>query len=194
MKHLRIYIQNFPTHVPLRDPILLFSHTFSPKGAHVGGPCPQNGSKPHYRKSWIHPCEGAGFYVLGKFRLPSDTSSISGFLVNLKCFFFFYSAEDAFSETSMACLQQHGFLRNGNETAEFSGCFEIELNAAYGYPMFPLIDHRKVHLIQVPLRVRKTVSVSFFQHLTNGFFVWAYSLEVYRTVQITASAANTSWL
>ena len=25
---------------PLWDPILSFSHTFSPKSAHVGGPCP----------------------------------------------------------------------------------------------------------------------------------------------------------
>ena len=30
---------------PLWDPILLFSHTFSPKGAHVGGPCP---------RQWVH--------------------------------------------------------------------------------------------------------------------------------------------
>ena len=35
---------------PLRDPILSFLHTFSPKSAHVGGPHP-----PH-RKSWIRHC------------------------------------------------------------------------------------------------------------------------------------------
>ena len=31
------------TRHPLWDPILSFSHTFSPKGARVGGPCPPNG-------------------------------------------------------------------------------------------------------------------------------------------------------
>ena len=31
---------------PLWDPILSFSHTFSPKSAHVGGPCPPNGCMP----------------------------------------------------------------------------------------------------------------------------------------------------
>ena len=43
---LQIYMQNFPTHAPLRDPALLFSHTFSPKSAHVAGPCPQTGPCP----------------------------------------------------------------------------------------------------------------------------------------------------
>ena len=49
-KHWRIYIQKFPAHAPppLWDPILSFSHTFSPKSAHVGGPqpCPQMGPHP----------------------------------------------------------------------------------------------------------------------------------------------------
>ena len=31
---------------PLWDPILSFSHTFSPKSACVGGPCPPNGCTP----------------------------------------------------------------------------------------------------------------------------------------------------
>ena len=48
-----------------------------------------------------------------------------------------YNSMD-FSEMEMISLQ---------DTAEFSGCFEIELNAAYGYPKYPIIDHRKVHLI-----------------------------------------------
>ena len=42
-----IYIQNLPPHTPIRDPILSFSHTFSPKSARIGGQCPpQNGSMP----------------------------------------------------------------------------------------------------------------------------------------------------
>ena len=41
---------------PLRDPILSFSHTFSPKSAHVRGPHPPNGSMPPYGKSWICHC------------------------------------------------------------------------------------------------------------------------------------------
>ena len=32
-----------PVHSPLWDPILSFSHTFSPKSAQVRGPCPPNG-------------------------------------------------------------------------------------------------------------------------------------------------------
>ena len=45
--HWRIYIQNFPAHAPLRDPILSFSHTYSLKSTHVGGPHPPlNGSTP----------------------------------------------------------------------------------------------------------------------------------------------------
>ena len=31
---------------PLWDPILLFSHTFSPKSAHIGGPRPLTGARP----------------------------------------------------------------------------------------------------------------------------------------------------
>ena len=31
---------------PLWDPILLFSHTFLPKSAHIRGPCPPNGCMP----------------------------------------------------------------------------------------------------------------------------------------------------
>ena len=41
---------------PLWDPILLFSHTFSPKSARIGGPHPPNGSMPPYGKSWIRHC------------------------------------------------------------------------------------------------------------------------------------------
>ena len=42
---------------PLWDPILSFLHTFSPKSAHIGGPCPPNGCMPPYGKSWIHHCK-----------------------------------------------------------------------------------------------------------------------------------------
>ena len=35
-----------PAHTPPWDRILSFSHTFSPKSAHVGGPCPPNGCTP----------------------------------------------------------------------------------------------------------------------------------------------------
>ena len=55
--HWRIYIQNFPAHAsPQWDPILWFSHTFSPKSAYVGGPPPpKTGPSPH-GKSWFRPC------------------------------------------------------------------------------------------------------------------------------------------
>ena len=33
-------------HAPLWDPFLLFSHTFSPKSAHVVGPRPPTGTRP----------------------------------------------------------------------------------------------------------------------------------------------------
>ena len=36
----QIHTQKFPAHAPLWDQILLFSHTFSLKSAHVGGPRP----------------------------------------------------------------------------------------------------------------------------------------------------------
>ena len=60
----------FGTH-PQWDPILLFSHTFSPKSAHVRGPCPPPmGACPPYGKSWIchcqcqfHPKLGLRFYT-----------------------------------------------------------------------------------------------------------------------------------
>ena len=35
-----------PAHTPLWDPILSFLHTFSPKSAHIRGPCPPNGCMP----------------------------------------------------------------------------------------------------------------------------------------------------
>ena len=35
---------------PLWDPILLFSHTFSPKSTRVRGPCPPNGCTPPLRE------------------------------------------------------------------------------------------------------------------------------------------------
>ena len=56
--HWRIYMQNFPAHAPPPwDPILTFSHTFSPKSACVGGPCPKKlVHAPLYGKSWICPC------------------------------------------------------------------------------------------------------------------------------------------
>ena len=38
--HWWIYIQKFPTHAPLWDLILLFSHTFSLKSSRIGGTCP----------------------------------------------------------------------------------------------------------------------------------------------------------
>ena len=38
-----------------RDPILSFSHTFSPKSTHIGGPHPKWAHDPQ-RKSWIHHC------------------------------------------------------------------------------------------------------------------------------------------
>ena len=38
--HWQIYIQNFLVHTPPWDPILSFSHTFTPKSTHIGGPCP----------------------------------------------------------------------------------------------------------------------------------------------------------
>ena len=43
---------------PLWDLILSFSHIFSPKSAHIRGPCssPHNGSTPPYGKSWIRHC------------------------------------------------------------------------------------------------------------------------------------------
>ena len=43
---------------PLRDPILSFSHTFSPKSAHIGGPrpSPDTGPRPHCDKSWVRRC------------------------------------------------------------------------------------------------------------------------------------------
>ena len=34
----------------LWDPILLFSHTFLAKSAHVGGPRPPTGARPHLRE------------------------------------------------------------------------------------------------------------------------------------------------
>ena len=40
---------------PLWDPILSFSHTFSPKSTHVGGPRPTPPPPPH-GKSWIRHC------------------------------------------------------------------------------------------------------------------------------------------
>ena len=51
-----IYIQNFPAHAPLWGPILSFSHTFSPKSAHIGGSCPPKWIHAPYGKSWICPC------------------------------------------------------------------------------------------------------------------------------------------
>ena len=46
------------TRHPLWDPILSFLHTFSPKSAYIGGPCPsQMGAHPPYVKSWIRHCE-----------------------------------------------------------------------------------------------------------------------------------------
>ena len=33
-------------HAPPWDPILLFLHTFSPKSAHIRGPCPPTGARP----------------------------------------------------------------------------------------------------------------------------------------------------
>ena len=44
---------------PLWDPILSFLHTFTPKSAHVRGPCPPNGCMPPpppHEKSWISHC------------------------------------------------------------------------------------------------------------------------------------------
>ena len=41
---------------PPWDPILSFSHTFSPKSAHVGGPGPPMGARRPYGKSWIRHC------------------------------------------------------------------------------------------------------------------------------------------
>ena len=48
--HWRIYIQKFPTHAPLRHPILSFSHTFSPKAptSEVHPPTGNPGSAPGY--------------------------------------------------------------------------------------------------------------------------------------------------
>ena len=41
----------------LLDPILSFTHTFSPKSTCVGGPRPlPNGSTSPYQKCWIRPC------------------------------------------------------------------------------------------------------------------------------------------
>ena len=46
------------TRQPLWDPILSFSHTFSPKSACVGGPhAPLTDARPPYGKSWIHHCK-----------------------------------------------------------------------------------------------------------------------------------------
>ena len=39
-----------PAHAPLWDPILSFSHTFSPKSAHARGPRPPNGCMPPLRE------------------------------------------------------------------------------------------------------------------------------------------------
>ena len=44
--HWRIWGGACPAHAPPWDPILSFSHTFLPKSAHVGGPCPPNGCMP----------------------------------------------------------------------------------------------------------------------------------------------------
>ena len=66
--HWRIYIQNFPAQAPppLRDPILLLSHTFSPKSTHIGGPRPLKMGQcpPPYEKSWIHPANFLYFTII----------------------------------------------------------------------------------------------------------------------------------
>ena len=55
-----------PAHDPLQDPILLFSHTFSLKSAHVGGQNPpQNGSTPPLTEN---PGSGPDMYQNPKFR------------------------------------------------------------------------------------------------------------------------------
>ena len=43
-------------HAPLWNPILSFLHTFSPKSAHIGGPCPPQWVHTPYGKSWICHC------------------------------------------------------------------------------------------------------------------------------------------
>ena len=56
-----------PVHIPPPwDPILSFSHTFSPKSAHVGGPRP-----PPYGKSWIRHCIWMNPGLVNHFRVGS---------------------------------------------------------------------------------------------------------------------------
>ena len=44
---------------PLRDPILSFSHTFSPKSTRVRGPCPPKRVHAPHEKSWIRPSKSS---------------------------------------------------------------------------------------------------------------------------------------
>ena len=49
-----------PVHAPLWDPILSFSHTFSPKSAHIRGPRPPNGCTLPLREILDPPLESIG--------------------------------------------------------------------------------------------------------------------------------------
>ena len=52
-----IPLVDLPSPLPQQDPILSFSHLFSPKSTHLGCWHPLNGvGPPHKGKSWIHPC------------------------------------------------------------------------------------------------------------------------------------------
>ena len=70
------------THHPLWDPILSFLHTFSPKSAHVRGPCPPNGCMPPLMGN---PGSATAWYHIGTtFSDSTDIKTQSDFMYRLK--------------------------------------------------------------------------------------------------------------